>query len=85
LDTLDPVDAVPARVELLRQAVLWVRLGLFPDAGAEDALSKQLGEASKDLWSRQGGVGLTIVNQIEHSLRLYLLAGSDTRQSGSQS
>jgi hypothetical protein len=83
LDTLDPVEATHARVELLRQAVLWVRLGLFPDQGAEDALSRQLGEASKDLWSRQGGVGLTIVNQIERGLRLYLLAGSDAREFGS--
>jgi hypothetical protein len=63
--------------------VLWVRLGLFPDQGAEDDLSRQLSEASKDLWSRQGGVGLTIVNQLERGLRLYLLAGSDARQSGS--
>ena len=84
LDTLDPVEAANARVELLRQAVLWVRLGLFPDQGAEEALGRQLGDASKDLWSRQGGVGLTIVNQIEHGLRLYLLAGSDARQSSSQ-
>ena len=43
LDTLDPVEALTARVELLRQAVLWVRLGLFPDQGAEEALSRQLG------------------------------------------
>lgn len=85
LDTLDPADAVPARVELLRQAVLWVRLGLFPDQAAEDALSQQLRDASKELWSRQGGVGLTIVDQVEHGLRLYLLAGSDTRQAGSPS
>lgn len=80
LDTLDPAEAVPARVELLRQGVLWVRLGLFPDTSAEDALSRQLSEASKDLWARQGGVGLTIVSQVERGLRLYLLAGSDARQ-----
>jgi hypothetical protein len=80
LDTLDPVDALAARVELLRQGVLWVRLGLFPDQGAEDALDRQLAEASRDLWSRQGGSGLTIVNQVERGLRLYLLAGSDARQ-----
>ncbi len=83
LDTLDPAEAATARVELLRQGVLWVRLGLFPDQGAEDSLSRQMGEASKDLWSRQGGVGLTIVSQVERGLRLYLLAGSDTRQSTS--
>ncbi len=33
LDTLDPVDAVSARVELLRQAVLWVRLRAVPRPG----------------------------------------------------
>jgi hypothetical protein len=80
LDTLDPVEALGARVELLRQGVLWVRLGLFPDQGAEEALARQLAEASRDLWSRQGGAGLTIANQIERGLRLYLLAGSDARE-----
>jgi hypothetical protein len=84
LDTLDPVEAATARVELLRQAVQWVRLGLFPDQGAEDALSRQLAEASRDLWLRQGGVGLNIVNQTERGLPLYLLTGSDARQGASQ-
>jgi hypothetical protein len=84
LDTLDPVEAATARVELLRQAVLAVRLGLFPDQGAEDDLARQLTEASRDLWSRQGGVGLNIVDQTERGLRLYLLAGSDARGGGSQ-
>ncbi len=80
LDTLDPVEALTARVELLRQAVLWVRLGLFPDVGAEEALARQLSEASRELWLRQGGVGLTVVDQLEHGLRLYMLAGAQARQ-----
>lgn len=80
LDTLDPVEALNARVELLRQGVLWVRLGLFPDGDAEEALARQLSEASADLWSRGGGAGLTIVNQVEQGMRMYLLAGSDTRE-----
>jgi len=76
LDTLDAAQAVPARVELLRQGVLWTRLGLFPDH-AEAALSKQLSEASRQLWSRQGGAGLTIVVQEAQGQRFYLLSGSD--------
>lgn len=83
LDTLDPVEAQSARVELLRQGVLWLRLGLFPDAGVEEALTRQLSEASGDLWSRQGSAGLTIVNQVEQGIRMYLLAGSDARQGNS--
>jgi hypothetical protein len=83
LDTLDPVEAAPARQELLRQGVLWVRLGLFPDQAAEESLARQLAEASRELWSRQGGVGLTIVSQTENGLLLYLLAGSDARVGGS--
>jgi hypothetical protein len=80
LDTLGEDDKLRARVELLRQGVLWVRLGLFPDQGAEQALSQQLTEASRDLWMRQGGVGLQIVSQEERGLVLYLLEGSDSNQ-----
>jgi hypothetical protein len=75
LDTLGPAEAVPARVELLRQGLLWTRLGLFPDH-AEEALSQQLSEASRQLWTRQGGAGLTIVVQQAHGQRFYLLSGS---------
>ena len=80
LDTLGEDDKLRARMELLRQGVLWVRLGLFPDQGAEQALSQQLTEASRDLWMRQGGVGLQIVSQEERGLVLYLLEGSDSNQ-----
>jgi hypothetical protein len=75
LDTLPPAEAAPARVELLRQAVLWGRLGLFPDY-PEATLSTQLGEASTQLWTRQGSAGLTVVAQDSDSRRLYLLSGS---------
>ncbi len=73
LDTLGAVEKLRARVELLRQGVLWVRLGLFPDQGAEAALRQQLLEASRELWTRQGGVGLMIVSQGERGRVLYLL------------
>jgi hypothetical protein len=79
LDTLDPVEAAVARVELLRQGVLWVRLGLFPDQSAEEALSGQLAEASRELWSRQGSVGLMLGSHEEQDVRLYLLTGSDSQ------
>lgn len=80
LDALGAVEKLSARVELLRQGVLWVRLGLFPDQGAEQALSQQLAEASQDLWARQGSMGLTIVSREERGRVLYLLSGSDVRQ-----
>ncbi len=76
LDTLDPVDALTARVELLRGSMQWVRLGLFGDQTVEESLRGQLTEASKELWQRQGGAGLTIVSQDEGGLTLYLLAGA---------
>jgi hypothetical protein len=79
LDTLDAVEALQARVELLRQGLLWSRLGLFPDH-AEQALSEQLAEASRQLWSRQGGVGLTVIGQDVQGQRFYLLSGSDAAQ-----
>lgn len=80
LDALGAIEKLSARVELLRQGVLWVRLGLFPDQGAEQALSEQLAEASRDLWLRQGSVGLTIVSREERGRGLYLLSGSDARE-----
>lgn len=76
LDTLEAADAVEARVELLRQGLLWARLGLFPDA-PESLLSEQLAEASRQLWTRRGGAGLTVVAQEVRGQRFYLLAGSD--------
>jgi len=79
LDTLGALQALDGRLELLRQGVLWVRLGLFPDASAEEALSRQLAEASRELWTRQGGVGLMIVSQEARGFRLYVLAGSDSQ------
>lgn len=77
LDSLDVADASIARVELLRQAMLWVRLGLFP-GNVEELLSGQLGEAASALWSRQGGVGLTVVSQQAAGRRFYLLADGET-------
>ena len=75
LDTLTAPDEVLARVELLRQAVLWTRLGLFP-GNAEPILSEQLTTAAQQLWTRQGGVGLTIVVQAASGGRFYLLSGA---------
>jgi hypothetical protein len=77
LDTLDATEAVQARVELLRQGVLWTRLGLFPDVNAEQALSAQLAEASRQLWTRQGNAGLTVSGQDIDGQRFYLLSGSE--------
>jgi len=80
LDTLATGDALLARVDLLRQGLLWTRLGLFPDGQAEMILSDQLVEASRQLWTRQGGVGLTVVVQAREGQRLYLLSGADKQQ-----
>jgi hypothetical protein len=77
LDTLDPVEALTARVELLRGSMQSVRLGLFGDQTVEESLRQQLTEASRELWQREGGAGLTIVSQDEQGLLLYLLAGAD--------
>jgi hypothetical protein len=81
LDTLLPADAAPARVELLRQALLATRLGLFPDPGAEQPLRDQLLAASADLWTRQGESGLRNVVREAQGYRNYLLFGSDAGQS----
>ncbi|MGQ9766580.1 MAG: hypothetical protein ACUVSS_04470, partial [Anaerolineae bacterium] len=78
LAQLDPLGAAQARLELLRQGVLWARLGLFPDRGTEALLSEQLAEASRQLWTRQGGMGLTIVVQDVQGQRFYLLSGADS-------
>lgn len=76
LDTLDEVEGVQAQVELLRQGLLWTRLGLFTD-DAEQVLSEQLADASRQLWMRQGGIGLTVIAQDVQGERFYLLAGSE--------
>jgi hypothetical protein len=75
LDTLSPTDAAVGRVELLRQAVLWSRLGLFP-GNSEAMLSQQLLSAVKQLWTRQGNAGLVVVEQQAGGQRYYLLSGS---------
>lgn len=79
LDTLDAVEALTARVELLRQGVLWARLGILPEH-VETALSEQLSDASRQLWTRQGNAGLLITSQAVRSQSLYLLVGSDAAQ-----
>lgn len=79
LDTLDALEALQARVELLRQGVLWARLGILPEY-AETVLSDQLNEASRQLWTRQGGAGLTITTQDLRGQRFYLLSGSEAAQ-----
>lgn len=75
LDTLGPADAALGRVELLRQGVLWCRLGLFP-GNSEAMLSEQLVNAARQLWTRQGNAGLVIIEQQAAGLRFYLLSGS---------
>lgn len=82
LDILDADERLSAREELLRQGVLWVRLGLFPNQNVEAALSQQLADASRELRTRHGGVGLNITSQQEQGRVLYLLSGSDSRQDG---
>jgi hypothetical protein len=77
LDTLLPADASQARVELLRQALLATRLGLFPDSAAEKPLSDQLLDASRDLWARQGSEGLVNSVQEVQGQRFYLLSGAE--------
>ena len=84
LDTLDATEAASARVELLRQGVLWTRLGLFPDVNAEQPLSEQLAEASRQLWTRQGNAGLTVIAQDVDGQRFYLLSGSEPAQPQAQ-
>ncbi len=77
LDTLDATEALQARVELLRQGVLWIRLGFFGDAAAEQTLSDQLTEASRQLWLRQGNAGLMVFSQTVDGQRFYLLSGAE--------
>jgi hypothetical protein len=75
IDTLSPADAAQASVELLRQGVLWSRLGLLP-SNIEATLSEKLADASRQLWTRQGNAGLTVVVQDVGGTRFYLLSGS---------
>jgi hypothetical protein len=75
IDTLSPADASEVRVELLRQGVLWSRLGLLPGS-LEEVLNEKLADASGQLWTRQGNAGLTVVAQDVGGTRFYLLSGS---------
>ena len=84
LDTLDPVEAALVRVELLRQGGVVDTAGIVPGGSAEQALSEQLADASRQLWSRQGGAGLTVVAQDVAGARFYLLAGSEPEKTQAQ-
>jgi hypothetical protein len=75
IDTLGSADASQLRVELLRQGVLWSRLGLLPGR-LEEVLNEKLADASGQLWTRQGNAGLTVVAQDVDGARFYLLSGS---------
>jgi hypothetical protein len=75
IDTLSAADAARVRVELLRQAILWSRLGLLPGS-VEDTLGDKLADASRQLWTRQANAGLTVVVQDFDGSRFYLLSGS---------
>jgi hypothetical protein len=86
LDALDAASFDTARVELLRQGLLWSRLGLFPgDGGGE--LGRQLIEASEQLRQRQGETGLSISTSEEAGVPFFVLRGDRSRleQAGSQS
>jgi hypothetical protein len=86
LDTLDAASLDAARVELLRQGLLWSRLGLFPgDVGGE--LGTQLIEASEQLRLRQGETGLSISTSEEAGVPFFVLRGdrSPVEQAGAQS
>jgi len=76
VDTLEADALDQARVDLLRQALLWSRLGLFP-GDVEPALAAQLQDASAQLRERMGDVGLTITPSDSSGVRLYILAGPE--------
>jgi hypothetical protein len=80
VDTLSAASASQARVELLRQGVLWSRLGLLP-GNIEAALSEKLADASRQLWTRRGNAGLTVAVQEVGGKRFYLLSGSEATRS----
>ncbi len=83
LDTLDAASLDAARVELLRQGLLWSRLGLFPgDAGGE--LGRQLVEASDQLRQRLGNVGLRIELNDAPGAPFYILRSADVPASQGQ-
>ena len=76
LDSLDTASLNVARVELLRQGLLWSELGLFPgDAGGE--LGRQLVEASGQLRLRLGDIGLSIAINEETGVPFYILRSGD--------
>jgi hypothetical protein len=76
IDTLDAEALDFARVELLRQGLLWSRLDLFP-GDVEENLAQQLADASSQLRARLGEVGLTVAPSEESGMRFYVLTGSD--------
>ncbi len=76
LDTLPASDATAGRLQLLQQALLWTRLGLFPDP-VEPTLRTQLIDASHQLWTQHGDAGLVIVVQDVGQQHYYLLSGSN--------
>jgi hypothetical protein len=80
LDTLDAAASTQGSMQLLQQALLWVRLGLFPDqAAAEPKLRDQLVDVSQQMWTRRGGAGLVVVAQDVQGETYYLMAGSSTK------
>jgi hypothetical protein len=83
LDTLAAGDAEVGRLQLLQQALLWVRLGLLP-APVEATLSAQLSSASQQLWTRRGSAGLVIITQDADGQHFYLLSGSNAAPSEAQ-
>ncbi len=83
LDTLAAGDAEVGRLQLLQQALLWVRLGLFP-APVESTLSAQLSSASQQLWTRRGSAGLVIITQDDDGQHFYLLSGSNAAPAEAQ-
>jgi hypothetical protein len=84
LDTLSAADALPARIELLRVALLWVRLGILPGT-VEKTLAEQLETAASDLWTRRGGAGLRITSQRLGERTVYVLKGGDGAPGGNPS
>jgi hypothetical protein len=77
LDSLDVAESTAGRAQLLQQALLWARLGLFPGDPEKD-LRPQLIDASRELWTRRGGVGVIMSVQERHGRDIYVLAGADT-------
>jgi hypothetical protein len=74
LDALDATSYDVGHMDLLRQGLLWSRLGLFPgDAGLE--LGRQLVEASTTMRQRLGNAGLGVATSDDAGLLFYILRG----------